>query len=200
MPPAGGGTQGSASGAIAPAGTAPAGTAVDLPNSSSQAAAFALVTGQVTNQGPGSPALGLAGQGTLNAATTIQLSSLLPTGALQVLGNAAVNAGGSFSVKAPLNVGLVIAQALNASGQVVGSVVVGATGSVAGSTIVSAPITTQTSLQSQVLTTAAVLQQEQRHGAGPRRREQQPELRWPCRWRCRGTSWPSTSRPSSTPR
>ncbi len=142
--------RGSTSGTVTPAATAPG-----LPNSPSQAAAFAIVSGQVTNQGPGSLALGLAGQGTLNAATTIQLSSLLPTGALQVLGQAAVNAGGSFSIKAPLNVGLAIAQALNASGQVVGSVVVGATGSVAGSAIVTAPITTQTSLQSQVLTTAA---------------------------------------------
>jgi trimeric autotransporter adhesin len=150
--PAGNG-QGSASGSTAAA--TPAGAAQVLPDSPSQAAAFALVTGQVTDQGPGSPALGLAGQGTLNAATTIQLSSLLPTGALQVLGQAAIGAGGSFSIKAPLNVGLAVAQALGASGQVLGSVVVGATGSAAGSTIVTAPMTTQTSLQSQVLTTAA---------------------------------------------
>ena len=149
------GNQGSTPGSTAAGSTAPAATAPVIPDAPSQVAAFSLVTGQVTNQGPGSPSLGLAGQGTLNGATTIQLSSLLPTGALQVLGQAAINAGGSFSIKAPLNIGVAIAQALDATGHVLGSVVVGATGSVAGATVAAAPITTQTSLQSQVLTAAA---------------------------------------------
>ncbi len=116
------------------------------------------MTGRVTNQGPGALALGsvgLAGQGTLAAATTVQLSQLLPGGGLQALAQGSINAGGSFSLQAPLNVGVTIAQALNAAGTVIGSVVVGATGSVAGNVVVAAPITTQTSLQSQVLTAAA---------------------------------------------
>ena len=61
------------------------------------------------------------------AATSVRLSALLPGGGLQTLAQGAVNAAGSFSLQAPLNVGLAIAQALNGAGQVVGSVIVGAT-------------------------------------------------------------------------
>jgi len=62
------------------------------------------VTGHVTNQGPGGAsliALGLAGQGTVAATTQVRLSALLPSGQLQVLAQAAVNAGGSFAIQAP---------------------------------------------------------------------------------------------------
>jgi len=66
-----------------------------------------------------------------------------------------VDAKGSFSVAVPLNVDVLVAQAVNAAGHVLGSVVVGASGNTANNVVIAAPITTQTSLQAMVLIVAA---------------------------------------------
>jgi hypothetical protein len=125
----------------APSGTAPA--------------ALALLTGTVTDIGAGSPALGLAGTGTVASTASVRVSSLLPDGALQVVSQAAVDTGGSFSAQVPLNVRMLVAQALSAAGQVLGAVIVGASGNTAGRIVVAAPITTDTSLKVLVLLDAA---------------------------------------------
>lgn len=104
---------------------------------------------------PGAPSLGLGGAGTLAAATGVRVSIFLPDGALKVISEASLGANGTFSLQVPLNIDVLVAQAVDAAGRVLGSAVVGASGNVSGSVVVTAPITTQTSLQALVLIDAA---------------------------------------------
>ncbi len=114
-----------------------------------------VVNGAVTDQGAGILSLGLGGQGTLAAAAKIRISQLLATGDLKLVADADIDASGKFSVNVPLSIDTLVAQAVDLTGHVLGSVIIGASGSVAGSVVVAAPITTETSLEVQVLLDAA---------------------------------------------
>src|SRR6185312_15665328 len=91
------------------------------------------------------------GQGTLAAAVAVRLSSLALDGSVNVLVNVNVDAHGKFTANLPLGLDLVVAEALDVSGNVLGSALVGATGTVNGGVVVSAPITAETSLEVKVL-------------------------------------------------
>jgi hypothetical protein len=109
-----------------------------------------VVAGTVTDGGSGSPSIGLGGNGTLAGAVKVRISELV-SGALKLVGEVDVDASGKFDVKVPLGLDTLIAEALDASGHVLGSVIVGASGAVAGDITLAAPITTETSLEVQVL-------------------------------------------------
>jgi hypothetical protein len=111
---------------------------------------LSTVTGAVTDQGDGAIAVGLGGKGLLAGAVTVRVSQLLAAG-LKVVASAAVDASGKFDVKVPLGLDTLIAQVLDASGNVLGSVIVGASGKVSGDVTLAAPITTETSLEVAVL-------------------------------------------------
>jgi hypothetical protein len=114
-----------------------------------------VVTGLVTDQGSGTSSLGLAGAGTLTSARRARLLALSDDGSLQVIAEGPLDPAGGYSLTAPLNVPWVISQVLDEAGQVLGAAVVGSSGDVAGGTVVAAPITTETSLEAEVLAGAA---------------------------------------------
>src|SRR5687767_8537916 len=91
----------------------------------------AVITGIVTDLGSGGPGLRLGGKGTLANAGTVRLSGLSGSGDLKLLTEVSINASGTFSAQAPLNVDLIIAQVLDLSGRVLGSAIIGGSGSIA---------------------------------------------------------------------
>jgi hypothetical protein len=115
----------------------------------------ALLKGRVTDAGNGKPALGLGGKGTLAAATKLRVSALLPGGLLSTVADVALDASGEFEVKIPLDVELLVAQVLDASGDVLGAVLASVPDATAGATIAVAPLDSQTSLEVKVLLDAA---------------------------------------------
>jgi hypothetical protein len=139
----------------APAAPDPA-AAPAAPNSVQVAsAARALLKGRVTDAGAGKPALGLAGQGTLAAAAKLRVSALLPGGLLSTVADVALDASGEFEVKIPLDVELLVAQVLDASGDVLGAVLASVPDATSGQVIAIAPVDSQTSLEVKVLLDAA---------------------------------------------
>jgi hypothetical protein len=117
-----------------------------------------VITGIITDLGGGLPGLGLGGDGMLANAKAVRLSQLSPSGELKLLVDAKIDASGNFSAQVPLNIGLIVAQVLDVSGKLLGSVIVGGSGSVAGNIVVAAPITTETSIEAQVLLGACACQ------------------------------------------
>ncbi len=127
---------------------------------------YVVITGIVTDLGGGLPGLGLGGEGTLANAATVRLSELSASGELKLVVDVAVDASGNFSAQVPLNLGLVVAQVLDVSGKLLGSVIVGASASAASSIVVSAPITTETSIEAEVLLKVCACQLGQGGQAG----------------------------------
>jgi hypothetical protein len=110
---------------------------------------FSVVSGVVTDSGDGTPEDGLGGEGTVAAATTVRISQIVG-GSLELLGEGDI-VNGRFDVELPLGLDSLVAQAVDATGSVLGSVIIGASGKLAADVVVAAPITTETSLETSVL-------------------------------------------------
>ncbi|HWL84317.1 MAG TPA: hypothetical protein VNO21_00765, partial [Polyangiaceae bacterium] len=120
-------------------------------SAASQNAALSMVTGHVTNDGAGSTDWGLGGAKTIDVARTINISTINPDGTLKGLVQGAIDGLGGYSVKVPTDAKMMIVQALDASGKVVGSAILEAAASAVGQAALAAPINTQSSLQAQAL-------------------------------------------------
>lgn len=100
-------------------------------------------------QGLGGDSFG--GSGSANATTTVRVSRIAQDGTLQTVGEAKVSAGGEYEVElSALKEIKLIAQAIDASGKVRGSVIIEASGA-QGETVVASPIDTESSVEAEVL-------------------------------------------------
>lgn len=107
------------------------------------------VQGKISDNN-GAQARALGGQGTVAAATTATLSIVGDDGSLTVIGEADVQADGSYSIESEtVGEGKLVIQALDEGGQVLGSVILDQA-LAAGETTIAAPITTETSVEAEV--------------------------------------------------
>jgi hypothetical protein len=122
------------------------------PNSSESSSTVKGRTGDelgVQQQGLGSAALG--GQGSAAAASKVRVSKLGANGALETVGEGSVNAGGTFEVAiSAAGAKRLIVQALDSAGEVRESVILEQAAG-AGATAVVAPMSTETSVEAEVL-------------------------------------------------
>jgi hypothetical protein len=132
--------------------TAPApqgGSAVAAPSATDPMQATANVHGRLTDLGDGDIAMHLGGAALVANAKSVQIAKLSAGGELDVVAKADVEVGGGFSLKVPVGDPLLIVQALNDAGIVIGSAILGV--AKAGVDLVVAPITTETSLKAELL-------------------------------------------------
>ena len=127
--------------AATPANAAPTPSAPALENS---------ILGTITDLGTGNPADGLGGVGTLANAVKVRLSQLVG-GTLSVLGETNVGPNGTYSLGIPAQAGTLVAEALDAVGNVLGAVVID---NVAAN-VVAPPMTSETSLEAAIVLSAA---------------------------------------------
>jgi hypothetical protein len=108
------------------------------------------VKGQVTDDNGAQARSLLAGQGTVAAAATAQLCTVADDGSLTVVGSAAVQADGSYSIESD-TVGetKMIVQIIDANSAVVGSVILDQ-GLTADETATASPVTSETSVEAEV--------------------------------------------------
>lgn len=92
----------------------------------------------------------LAGAGSVDAATTVKAMTVADDGSTTLVGEADVQADGSFAVDVPSDSGRVVVMAYDEADAEVGSVWVEAVGEV-GSTVDAAPIDSETSLETHVM-------------------------------------------------
>lgn len=92
----------------------------------------------------------LGGEGTATAASSVRAYTIADDGSLVLVGEASVEAEASYAIEVPDGAFKLIVEAYDETEAAVGSVIVEATGS-AGATIEAAPITSETSLEAQVL-------------------------------------------------
>ncbi len=123
-------------------------TGKDPSNGSS---ALSTVNGHVTAQGSGKADLGFAGSAALDLAKSVTISALGATGQLTALAQTAIGANGAFSVQVPADAKLLIVQALDAAGKIVGSSILEAVGDIAGQVTFATPISTESSIEAQAL-------------------------------------------------
>lgn len=107
------------------------------------------ILGTITDLGTGNPADGLGGVGTLAKAATVRVSQLVG-GTLALLGETNVGANGTYSLAIPVQAGTLVAEALDAVGNVLGAVVVDASNN-AAKNVVAPPMTSETSLEANVV-------------------------------------------------
>lgn len=98
----------------------------------------------------GSSLTGFAGRGTVAASATVQVVAVENGGALTVLASADVSADGSYVVNVPNHDGVLLVQALDAQGQVVGRALV-SRNPAAGQRRQVQPITSESTLEAWVL-------------------------------------------------
>lgn len=111
---------------------------------------FSMVKGSITADGKGATAQALAGADTLANTKTVRVSALLEDGSFKTLAETAVNAGGVYNVQVPMDRHVLIAQAMDTSGAVIGSSIIGTLEQSVDS-IIAAPISTLSSVQAMVL-------------------------------------------------
>lgn len=108
------------------------------------------ILGTITDLGTGNPADGLGGVGTLANAVTVRVSQLVG-GTLSLLGETNVGPNGTYTLGIPGQAGTLVAEALDAVGNVLGAVVID---NVAAN-VVAPPMTSETSLEAAIVINAA---------------------------------------------
>lgn len=103
------------------------------------------IQGKLTDDG-GERQAGLGGSGTVSSASTVRASSVDNGGGLQTLGEAKVQAGGTYALDLPANREKLVVQALDASGQVLGAAILESSGS-AAQTLYVTPISAESSVE-----------------------------------------------------
>jgi hypothetical protein len=93
----------------------------------------------------------LGGSGSVSATAKIRVSAIQPDGTLELIGDGAVKSDGSYDVSvAAADTEKVVVQSIDASGSVRASVIVAKSGAQGATTVVS-PMTTETSVEAEVL-------------------------------------------------
>ncbi|WP_394842041.1 hypothetical protein LZC95_33810 [Pendulispora brunnea] len=118
---------------------------------------LSTISGHVTAQGSGSTPSGLAGQGTLGVTKSVRASAFVG-GQFRVVGSAELTANGSYSIRVPTNsnADIVVVEALDASGQVVGSSLLETISHEADGSITAAPISTESSIEAKAFVDLAI--------------------------------------------
>jgi hypothetical protein len=93
---------------------------------------------------------GFGGSGSVSAAAKVRVGRLQADGTLQIVAEAQIQAGGRYEVKVPANEKRLIAESVDASGNVVASAIVESSGG-AGETVAVTPIDTESSIEAAVL-------------------------------------------------
>jgi hypothetical protein len=90
------------------------------------------------------------GSGSVSAAVKVRVSTLGADGSLSVVAEASVQAGGSYSIAVPAGIKRMVAECVDASGNVVASAIVEASGAV-GETVTVTPMDTESSVEALVM-------------------------------------------------
>lgn len=101
-------------------------------------------------QGLVSGATGFGGTGSASAAATVRAQVVLPTGELSLVTEAAVEAGGTYTLSLPEGSERIVLEAVDAKGEVVARGLLDATAGAKGGVRNAAPITSETSLEASV--------------------------------------------------
>lgn len=129
-------------------------TAVECGGSGSSSGSMSTLQGGVSDSGGSQPqSLKIAtfgGSGSVTAAVKVQIGQLKADGTLDIVAEAAIQAGGRYVIQVPPGQKRLIAQSLDASGNVVASAIVEASGS-AGSTVTVTPMNTESSIEAAVM-------------------------------------------------
>lgn len=106
------------------------------------------VQGRV-DDGAGQQSRSLGGSGTVEAASTVTLSTVNEDGSLTLISEAEVDSSGSYSLDAPSGEDRMLLEALNAEGEVISSAILEATAEGEGGTVTATPMDSESSVEAQ---------------------------------------------------
>ncbi|MCB9791395.1 MAG: hypothetical protein H6741_01595 [Alphaproteobacteria bacterium] len=104
------------------------------------------VQGRV-DDGAGQQSRSLGGSGTVEAASTVTLSTVNEDGSLTLISEAEVDSSGSYSLDAPSGEDRMVLEALNAEGEVIASAILEATAEGEGGVVTATPMDTESSVE-----------------------------------------------------